>query len=230
MQTEFGKIAQLLETVETGRTPLQENLDRVGSKLAHAAFAIVAVIVALGLWRGQPFLEMLIFGVALAVAVVPEALPAVVTISLAHRRAAHGQPPCAGPPLARRRDAGQHVRHLLGQDRHVDQGRNDGPPSVRGRSVAGRVRARATSRPVSSRRKARPWNRLRPCSNCCKRRRWRPTRIWCTAKPRAAGRSRAIRPKAPWSWPPPRPDCTRRSWMPAFPASTKSPSRPRPNA
>ncbi len=83
MQTEFGKIAQLLQTVETGRTPLQENLDRVGRKLAHAAFAIVGVIVLLGLWRGQPLLEMLIFGVALAVAVVPEALPAVVTISLA---------------------------------------------------------------------------------------------------------------------------------------------------
>lgn len=83
MQTEFGKIAQLLETVETGRTPLQENLDRVGTRLAHAAFAVVAVIVVLGLWRGEPFLEMLIFGVALAVAVVPEALPAVVTISLA---------------------------------------------------------------------------------------------------------------------------------------------------
>jgi Ca2+-transporting ATPase len=83
MQTEFGKIAQLLQTVETGRTPLQENLDRVGRKLAHAAFAIVGVIVLLGLWRGQELLEMLIFGVALAVAVVPEALPAVVTISLA---------------------------------------------------------------------------------------------------------------------------------------------------
>jgi len=83
MQTEFGKIAQMLETVETGRTPLQENLDRVGAKLAHAAFAVVGVIVVMGLWRGEPFLEMLIFGVALAVAVVPEALPAVVTISLA---------------------------------------------------------------------------------------------------------------------------------------------------
>lgn len=83
MQTEFGKIAQLLQTVEIGRTPLQENLDRVGAKLAYAAFAIVGVIVVLGLWRGEPFLKMLIFGVALAVAVVPEALPAVVTISLA---------------------------------------------------------------------------------------------------------------------------------------------------
>jgi Ca2+-transporting ATPase len=83
MGTEFGKIARMLEAVETGKTPLQANLDRVGKTLARAAFVVVLVIVALGLFRGQPFVEMLIFGVALAVAVVPEALPAVVTISLA---------------------------------------------------------------------------------------------------------------------------------------------------
>jgi Ca2+-transporting ATPase len=83
MQTEFGKIAQLLQTVESSKTPLQQNLDKVGSVLARAAFVVVAIIVALGLLRGQPFIEMLIFGIALAVAVVPEALPAVVTISLA---------------------------------------------------------------------------------------------------------------------------------------------------
>jgi len=83
MHTEFGKIAQLLQTVETGKTPLQENLDKVGHMLARAAIVIVAIIVGLGLFRGQPLIEMLIFGIALAVAVVPEALPAVVTISLA---------------------------------------------------------------------------------------------------------------------------------------------------
>ena len=83
MQTEFGKIAQLLQTVETSKTPLQHNLDKVGATLARGAFVVVALIVALGLLRGQPFIEMLIFGIALAVAVVPEALPAVVTISLA---------------------------------------------------------------------------------------------------------------------------------------------------
>jgi Ca2+-transporting ATPase len=83
MDTEFGKIAQMLQTIETGKTPLQENLDRVGHMLARATFVIVAVIVALGLLRGQAFISMLIFGIALAVAVVPEALPAVVTISLA---------------------------------------------------------------------------------------------------------------------------------------------------
>ena len=83
MQTEFGKIAQMLQEVETGKTPLQQNLDKVGAVLARAAFVVVALIVALGLLRGQPFIDMLIFGIALAVAVVPEALPAVVTISLA---------------------------------------------------------------------------------------------------------------------------------------------------
>ncbi len=83
MNTEFGAIARMLQTVETVRTPLQQNLDRVGSVLARAAFVVVALIVALGLWRGQPIIDMLIFGIALAVAVVPEALPAVVTISLA---------------------------------------------------------------------------------------------------------------------------------------------------
>ncbi len=83
MRTEFGTIAGLLQGVESRRTPLQENLDRVGRVLAGAAVAVVAVILLLGILRGQPFWEMVIFGIALAVAVVPEALPAVVTISLA---------------------------------------------------------------------------------------------------------------------------------------------------
>jgi Ca2+-transporting ATPase len=83
MSSEFGKIAQLLTAVESPRTPLQENLDKVGRTFARVALAVVVVIVALGVYREQPFLEMLIFGIALAVAVVPEALPAVVTISLA---------------------------------------------------------------------------------------------------------------------------------------------------
>ncbi len=87
MNTEFGKIATMLQGVERARTPLQQNLDRVGRTLAVVALVIVVVIVALGLWRrddtGQTVIELLLFGVALAVAVVPEALPAVVTVSLA---------------------------------------------------------------------------------------------------------------------------------------------------
>ena len=83
MLTEFGRIAAMLQAMETEKTPLQKNLDKVGTVLARAALVIVLVIVALGLFRGQSFIDMLIFGIALAVAVVPEALPAVVTISLA---------------------------------------------------------------------------------------------------------------------------------------------------
>ena len=83
MSTEFGRISRLVQTVEAGRTPLQENLDKLGRTLGKAALVVVALIVALGVWRGLPVLDMFIFGIALAVAVVPEALPAVVTISLA---------------------------------------------------------------------------------------------------------------------------------------------------
>jgi Ca2+-transporting ATPase len=83
MATELGRISGLVQTVTPGRTPLQQDLDRLGAALAKAALAVVALIVVLALWRGLPAFEMLVFGIALAVAVVPEALPAVVTISLA---------------------------------------------------------------------------------------------------------------------------------------------------
>jgi Ca2+-transporting ATPase len=87
MNTEFGKIARMLQDIKHSRTPLQENLDKVGRVVAVVALIVVVVIVALGLWRrektGQTLMELLLFGVALAVAVVPEALPAVVTVSLA---------------------------------------------------------------------------------------------------------------------------------------------------
>jgi Ca2+-transporting ATPase len=83
MQTELGRITGLLKGVKASKTLLQENLDRVGRALAAAALAVVSLIVALGLLRGARLMEMFMFGIALAVAVVPEALPAAVTISLA---------------------------------------------------------------------------------------------------------------------------------------------------
>jgi len=82
-RTEFGRIGGLLEAVAAPRTPLELQMDRLGKTLVRASLAIVAIVVALGILRGQPLVEILLFGIAFAVAVVPEALPAVVTISLA---------------------------------------------------------------------------------------------------------------------------------------------------
>jgi Ca2+-transporting ATPase len=73
----------MLETIETGKTPLQQQPRPGGGGAGARGVRGRRHHRALGLLRGQPFVEMLIFGIALAVAVVPEALPAVVTISLA---------------------------------------------------------------------------------------------------------------------------------------------------
>jgi Ca2+-transporting ATPase len=83
LETEIGQIAELLRS-ETGvRTPLQQRLTRFGRYLALAVLAICAVVFVAGLLQGQPILLMLLTAVSLAVAAIPEALPAVVTVSLA---------------------------------------------------------------------------------------------------------------------------------------------------
>ncbi len=83
INTEFGRIAGMLQGVEEGPTPLQMNLDRMGKFLGLGAIALVIPIATLGVIRGHRIVEMFVWGVSLAVAAVPEALPAVVTIGLA---------------------------------------------------------------------------------------------------------------------------------------------------
>jgi len=83
MATELGKIASMIQATDREQTPLQRRLSQVGKVLALAALAIVGVVVALGLLRGEDLEVMFLTAVSLAVAAVPEGLPAVVTIALA---------------------------------------------------------------------------------------------------------------------------------------------------
>lgn len=83
LETEFGKIAKLLKDEKRTETPLQKRLAEFGKKLTWFLLFICLVIFFIGVFQGGTWLEMLMTSVSLAVAAIPEALPAVLTISLA---------------------------------------------------------------------------------------------------------------------------------------------------
>jgi len=83
METELGRIARLLREEEEVQTPLQKRLTRFGRVLSLVVLAICAIVFVTGILRGEPMLLMALTSISLAVAAIPEALPAVVTISLA---------------------------------------------------------------------------------------------------------------------------------------------------
>jgi len=83
MQTELGNIAELIQTVKDEQTPLQRRLGQLGKTLAWVALGIIAVVVLLGLTRGEELQVLFLIGISMAVAAVPEGLPAVVAITLA---------------------------------------------------------------------------------------------------------------------------------------------------
>jgi len=83
MSTELGQIAELINTAGGESTPLQERLDGLANVLVGSSLALVAVVVLLGWWLGQPLLNLLEVALSMAVAIVPEGLPAVITVTLA---------------------------------------------------------------------------------------------------------------------------------------------------
>ena len=83
METEMGRIALLIQEAETGSTPLQDRLAKLGKYLVAVCLLLCLGIALLGLWRGEELYKMFMAGISLAVAAIPEGLPAIVTISLA---------------------------------------------------------------------------------------------------------------------------------------------------
>lgn len=82
LQTELGKIASLLQGGREEQTPLQIRLEELGHRLVWICLGVVALVFALGFFRGQPLVENLLISISLAVAAIPEGLPAIVTIAL----------------------------------------------------------------------------------------------------------------------------------------------------
>jgi Ca2+-transporting ATPase len=81
--TEMGKISDLLQETVEEKTPLEVKLDKLGHSLIGITFIVTAIIAIIGIITGRPIIEMLKIGIALAIAAVPEGLPAVATITLA---------------------------------------------------------------------------------------------------------------------------------------------------
>lgn len=83
MQTELGRIAHLLNTTSDTTTPLQDQLFQVGRSLLAICFVVVAIVFGIGLLQGRDWMELSVFALSLAVAAVPEGMPALVTVALA---------------------------------------------------------------------------------------------------------------------------------------------------
>ncbi len=84
MDTELGAISEMVETAEGGETPLEQKLDRLGRRLVWLTVGIAAAVAGAGLLAGRDLFLMIETGIALAVAAIPEGLPIVATVALAH--------------------------------------------------------------------------------------------------------------------------------------------------
>ncbi|MDD1676078.1 MAG: HAD-IC family P-type ATPase [Methanomicrobiales archaeon] len=83
METEFGKIASMTQAIPWEKTSLAQMIDRLGKNLGMMTVGVAVIVVIIGIFQMRDLLEMFLIGITLAVAVIPEGLPAVVTLSLA---------------------------------------------------------------------------------------------------------------------------------------------------
>lgn len=83
MGTEMGRIADMIQNIDEEETPLQKRLDHLGKYLVIGCLVVCVIVAVAGIIRGEPLFTMLLSGISLAVAAIPEGLPAIVTISLA---------------------------------------------------------------------------------------------------------------------------------------------------
>lgn len=81
--TQVGQISSMLSQIEAGRTPLQERLGELGKTVAIICLAVCLIVFGAGVLRGEPVFDMLLTGITIAIAAIPEGLPATVTIALA---------------------------------------------------------------------------------------------------------------------------------------------------
>ena len=83
METEFGRIAKKVQEIKTEKTPLEKKLDIFSEKIAIAIIIVTFLLTLLGIYQGEEIFQMILEGIALAVSVIPEGLPAVISITLA---------------------------------------------------------------------------------------------------------------------------------------------------
>lgn len=83
MSTQMGKVSGMLDSSEDGKTPLQIKLGKLGSALCAVCLIVCALVALAGILRGEPLFDMLMTGITIAIAAIPEGLPATVTIALA---------------------------------------------------------------------------------------------------------------------------------------------------
>lgn len=81
--TAFGKVFEMMNSIEKPKTPLQSAMDKLGKDLSHMSFVVIGIICLIGVIQGRSWLEMFQISVSLAVAAIPEGLPIIVTVTLA---------------------------------------------------------------------------------------------------------------------------------------------------